>query len=245
MGVGRYEIEKMFSYLPEGWEAKAKELGALQRAREVKTPEDLLRLILLYLTEGKSFAGTSAILRLGGEYTLNKVAVWKRVRNSRDWLKWLCENIFRQNGLLVKKPAWLGKKNVCLMDGSEDVICGNKKEYFRLHYCLDLFTLGVRELGVTKITEGEKVSRFQGIGKGDVVIGDRAYGNRPGIQYIREQGADYLLRLGARGFTVYNRKGGKIDIPKRFKGLKPGESKDFQGYCVIEDVDFTPLGRHD
>ncbi|MDR3342784.1 MAG: hypothetical protein LBT14_08370 [Treponema sp.] len=34
--------------MPEGWEAQAKALGALQRSREIKTPEDWLRLIVLY-----------------------------------------------------------------------------------------------------------------------------------------------------------------------------------------------------
>ena len=58
---GWYEL--LLEMLPEGWEAKAKELGAMQRTREVKTPGELLRLILLYLTEGKSFAGTVALAR--------------------------------------------------------------------------------------------------------------------------------------------------------------------------------------
>jgi hypothetical protein len=37
--------------MPEGWENKAKELGALVRGREIKNTLDLLRLVFLYLTE--------------------------------------------------------------------------------------------------------------------------------------------------------------------------------------------------
>jgi hypothetical protein len=55
-----YTFEDLLALLPEGWQAKAKELGAFERAREVKSPKDLLRLIFLYLSEGRSFAGTSA-----------------------------------------------------------------------------------------------------------------------------------------------------------------------------------------
>ena len=62
MGRGKDRFKQLLGLLPEGWEAKAKELGAFQRAREIKSPEELLRLILLYLTEGKSFAGTSALI---------------------------------------------------------------------------------------------------------------------------------------------------------------------------------------
>ncbi|MFP3089728.1 hypothetical protein LQZ21_05315 [Treponema sp. TIM-1] len=71
METGNYEFEQLVALLPEGWQAKAKELGAFERAREIKSPEDLLRLIFLYLTEGKSFAETSALVELGGDIHLN------------------------------------------------------------------------------------------------------------------------------------------------------------------------------
>jgi hypothetical protein len=38
-------FEDLAAIMPEGWKTKAKELGALQRVREIKTPEDLLKLI--------------------------------------------------------------------------------------------------------------------------------------------------------------------------------------------------------
>ncbi|MDR1905070.1 MAG: hypothetical protein LBQ88_22670, partial [Treponema sp.] len=57
-----------------------------------------MRLILVYLTEGKSFAGTSVIIKVGGGFTLNKNAVYKRIRNSADWLERLCVHLLRQGG---------------------------------------------------------------------------------------------------------------------------------------------------
>ena len=93
---GWYEL--LLEMLPEGWEAKAKakELGAMQRARVVRTPGELLRLILLYLTEGKSLAGTVALAGLSGIAEISKVALFKRLRNSKDWLKWLSQNVYRE-----------------------------------------------------------------------------------------------------------------------------------------------------
>ena len=79
MGREKDTFEQILCLLPEGWEAKARELGALRRARKIKTPAALLRLILLYLTEGKSFAGTSAIARLSGEAELSK-----EVKNNQE-----------------------------------------------------------------------------------------------------------------------------------------------------------------
>jgi hypothetical protein len=45
MGEDNYTFEDLAAILAELWREKAKELGALQRAREIKTPEDLLKLI--------------------------------------------------------------------------------------------------------------------------------------------------------------------------------------------------------
>jgi hypothetical protein len=240
MGAENDDFESLMAFMPEGWEAKAKELGALQRARNVKTPGELLKLILLYLTEGKSFAGTSALLRMGGDIELNKIGVYKRIRSSAEWLKWLCGNFYRHNGLLAEKPQWLKGKQVCLVDSSEDVICGSRKSYFRLHYCLDLFTLGMRELKVTDIKTGEALTNFTNIRKNDIVVGDRIYGSIPGIHYLNKQGSEYVLRLRARAFTVYNEQGRKISLLGRLKGLKTGENRSFE-VRYLHDGEYMPL----
>ena len=234
MGRGEIGFEQVLRLLPEGWEAKAKELGALQRAREIKTPEELLRLILLYLTEGKSFAGTSAITLLSGEATLNKMAVYKRFRNSADWLQWLCEHICRRAGLLAEKPVWLKNKNVRLVDGTEDVKCGVRRQCYMLHYSLDLFTLAAGEFLITDRKTGEKLSNFRQFGKNDIVMGDRIYGTLPGIAYLKEQKAGYVLRIKSRGFPVYNGKKQKIDLLQRLSGLKEGKIADITVKCVLD-----------
>jgi len=235
MGWGEERFEQALRLLPEGWESKAKELGALQRAREIKTPEELLRLILLYLTEGKSFAGTSAIMQLAGESSLTKKAVHKRVRNSAEWLQWLCENIYRHAGLIAAKPLWLQGKNVILVDGTEDVKCGVRRQCYMLHYSLDLFTLAMREFLVTDSKTGEKLRNFKKIGKNDIVIGDRIYGTIQGIAYLKQRNADYALRMKSSGFNIYNGKKQKIDVFKRLSMLKEGKTTDISAQCIIND----------
>jgi hypothetical protein len=235
MGRGEERFEQMLRLLPEGWEAKAKELGALQRARKIQTPEELLRLILLYLTEGKSFAGTSAIAALSGESAMSKVAVFKRMRASAAWLQWLCENIYRNGGLTAAKPKWLKKKNVILVDGTEDIKCGIRRQCYMLHYSLDLFTLAAREFLVTDRRTGEKLANFKHLGKDDIVMGDRAYGTMPGIAYIRQRKAGYVLRINCRGFTMYDGKNRKIDLLMRLSRLKEGKTADIIGKCYIND----------
>jgi hypothetical protein len=233
MGRGESRFEQVMGMLPEGWEAKAKELGALQRAREIKTPEALLRLILLYLTEGKSFAGTSALAGLSEEAQLSKVAVFKRIGKSGAWLQWMSENLSRKAGLIVRKPQWLGKRNVLLVDGSEVIKCGIRRQSHMLHYSVDLFTLAARELLVTGMKTGEKLGNYQQRGKRDIVKGDRAYGNIPWIEYLARGKAGYVQRIHSQLFPVYNGKGRKIDLLQRLKRLKRGGIADIQAYYVI------------
>jgi len=233
MGRGEKRFEQVLRLLPEGWEEKARELGALQRARKIQTPEELLRLILLYLTEGKSFAGTSAIAALSGEAVMSKVAIFKRMRASATWLQWLCENIYRNGGITAAKPKWLKKKNVILVDGTEDVKCGVRRQCYMLHYSLDLFTLAAREFLITDRRTGEKPANFKHFGKDDIVMGDRAYGNLPGITYILQRKAGYALRINCRGFTLYDGKNRKIDLLSRLSRLKEGKTADIVGKCNI------------
>jgi hypothetical protein len=159
---------------------------------------------LLYLSEGKSFAGTSTLVQLGDDCWLSKTAVYKRIRNSGEWLRWLCENFYRHAGLLVERPAWLEGRDVYLVEGSEVVTRGNEKSYYMLHYCLDLFTLGMKEFHITGMEGGEKLSNFSCFGGNDIVVGDRVYGRQPGIRYLRGLRAGYVWTLP---WAVANRVG--------------------------------------
>jgi hypothetical protein len=233
MRSGEKRFKQLLGLLPEGWEEKAKELGALQRAREIKTPEELLRLNLLYLTEGKSMSGTSAITNLSGTATMSKVAVFKRIQNSGEWLKWMCTHIYRNAGLLVEKPGWLKDRNVLLVDGSEDERGGTERLCFMLHYCMNLFTLEAREFAITGEETGEKLSNFTKLGPQDIVIGDRAYCTLAGLAHLKEHGADFVLRMRGRAFNLYDKKGDKIDLMKEFSTLMSWKCGEIKGWCII------------
>jgi hypothetical protein len=47
--------------MPDGWKEKAREFKAFTRTRKLKTVVDLLQLVFLYLTIGRSFGVTSSI----------------------------------------------------------------------------------------------------------------------------------------------------------------------------------------
>ena len=224
---------ELLGLMPAGWEAKAKELGALRRRRGIQTAADLLRLILLYMTEGVSFAGTVALAQLSEIAEISKVALFKRLRNSKSWLQWLCQNIYRQSGLTSEKPKWLEGRNVVIVDGSEAVKCGVRRQCYMLHYSMDLFTFDMRELLVTDIKTGEKLANFTKFKPGDIIIGDRAYGNLPGIACLQQQGVDYVLRIQGLKHAFFNAAHEKTELLPLLSGLKGGEIADISLQCLV------------
>src|ERR1700690_2888050 len=80
------------TFLPAGWEEMARKSGALRRAREFPDAEVLLRVLLLHIGNGCSLAETAVRARYLG-IVVSPVAVFKRLRASEEWLRWLAANL--------------------------------------------------------------------------------------------------------------------------------------------------------
>lgn len=130
-------FEKIAELMPDGWEDASREMGALTRNRKIRNASEFLRLVLLYLTSGGSFGRTSAMLKSIGEISQHKNAVYERALKSGEWLRWLCENICRNEGHIVPNPEWSSEKRVCLIDGSDESKRGSHQADWRLYYCVE------------------------------------------------------------------------------------------------------------
>jgi hypothetical protein len=232
-------IEIIKEYLPNDWEEKCKELGALQRGRMIKTPEELLTLILLYMTEGESLQMTSAMMKLAG-ISVNKNAVHERIKSSWRWLSYLSKQVCQETGCLIEKPEWLEGKEVCLIDGSELSLKGSKGGNYYLHCMFNLFQFACRHLELTPKSEGEKAGIFEDIRAGDIVIGDRNYGNMKAMEHIKEKGAEFILRLKAGCFNIYDAEGNEINVLEYGKELTEWESMEI-GCFYKQGKEFKPL----
>ena len=240
MEKGIIGIPQIVELMPAGWEAAAQETGALIRSRNIKNAEELLRLNLLYLTSGGSFGKTSALLKLTGENVLNKNAVYERIQKSGEWLRWLCENICRNEGRLAEAPEWLNGKKVCLIDASDESKKGSNQADYRLHYCVELFRLKMIEMHLTEASEGEKLARYQNIGKDDIVLADRAYGTIKSITYLEEKGADFVIRLRSNYFNLYDEAAQKASLLPYFESLAENETGSVTLYYKSKD-EYMPI----
>ena len=219
----RETIKDIKKYLPEGWEEKCKELKALSRGRQIKTPEELLELNLLYLTLGGSFGTTASLINMTTDKVMSKKAVYTRIQNSGDWLKWMSKEMCIENDMLIPKPDWLDK-NVVLVDGSVLSVKGSQKGDYILHYAFNLFEF-TSSFEITDMSKGESLLNYQ-LSSDDIVIGDRGYVSIKGMEYAHSCGADFILRYRSKAFNLFDADGNKIVLLDilRDRNLKSLES---------------------
>jgi hypothetical protein len=100
--------------------------------------------------------------------SISKKAVFTRFQKSGEWLRWLCEKIYRNNEAVGEAPQWLGGKKVYPVDAGDEPVHGSDKADYRLHYATGLFDLGMKEMAPTGTKEGGKVGNFKSFGEGDM-----------------------------------------------------------------------------
>jgi hypothetical protein len=176
--------------IPVQVETLAWETKALQRRREVKSPLDLLRLVLAYSVCDWSLRLVGAWATTIGLGRLSDVAVWKRLRNTLPWLgriigTWLQQ---RQEGLAGRAVR------VRLIDAT--VISGPASQGtdWRVHARFDLGAFSMTGVEITDASGGETLGRHA-IGEGEITVADRGYAHRKGLATVFAALASFVVRI--------------------------------------------------
>lgn len=221
------DYEYLVSFLPEGWREKAKELGALRRCRKVPNADTLLRVLLLHLAEGCSLRETSVLARQGGLAELSDVAIMDRLRMSSEWFRWMNEQIM--HAWVDRQPeAVFGTRwNIRLVDGTRVREPGPTGASWQIHYSVGIPSLRCDELVASPNGElGETFKRFT-VRRGDLFLGDRAYGVRPGIFHVVRAGGDVLVCFAMDNLPLQTRLGKPFALLKQLRALGPRAPGDW------------------
>ena len=214
------DFEYLLSFLPRGWQDKAKEYGALRRCRKVPDAETLLRVLLIHLAEGCSLRETSVRAREGGIINLSDVAILDRLKVAGEWFRWMNMELMRT--WVVRQPSTVfgDQWNVKVVDGTRVKEPGPTGSSWCIHYAIGLPSLDCGELLVCdKHGSGETLSRFA-VAHGDLFVGDRAYGVRPGIFHVVDHGGDVLVRFAMSNLPLRIPGKGPFDLPRRVRKLR-------------------------
>ncbi len=216
--------------LPAQWQAKAVELGALQRLRGFSSVEAMLRVLLIHLADGCSLRETAARAKAGDLADVSDVALLKRLRGCGPWFQWMAQQLTANMSLPAASDALLAGRRVRLIDGSSVCEPGATGSTWRLHYALNLRTLSCDEVHVTEATEGESLTRFA-IQAGDVIMADRGFANRRGLRHVVQHKADVVLRTSLSNLPLQDHSGQPLVLLPLLRTLAVGQAADWRAWA--------------
>jgi hypothetical protein len=206
-------LEVLLSLLSAAWQQAALESGAVKRLRGFSSPEALLRTLLLHVGLGYSLRETVVRARLADWTNVSDVALLKRMRNSEQWLRFLCIALLRESvafGLEETVEA------VRIVDGTIVKEPGKTGSQWRILYSLQLPSLMCDFLEVTASGgegNGESLNRPP-VARHELILADAGYCSVAGIEYVQQRGADVLVRVNPQAFVAYSQQGRRVTLPK-------------------------------
>ncbi len=193
----------LLSLFPPQWRERARESGAVGRLRGFSSAEALLRTLLLHIANGFSLRETAVQAKLAHLANGSDVALLKRLRNSEEWLRRLCVDLLRENGIALALPA--SGKRLRIVDGTLVKEPGKTGSQWRILYSLQLPALHCDFFEITATAgkgTGESFRRLP-IEPEELVLGDAGYWSTEGMAFVRQHGADVLVRVNPQNFAAY------------------------------------------
>jgi len=167
----------------------AREFKAFVRAKKVKTPEQLLRMVWLYGGLDKPLRAVAGVFTALYE-PITDQAVAERLRACGPWGQALLRRLLP----LVPVAALPEGQRLLVSEGSTVQAPGGTGIDQRLHLCLDLVSVECVAVWVTDVQSGETLKHFA-LGPGDVAVADRGSAQPQGLRAAVQQGADLIVRL--------------------------------------------------
>lgn len=223
------------SFLPSGWQAKSKELGALLRCRKFADAESLLRTLLIHLVDGCSLRETAMRADQGNIASISDVALMKRLKTSGEWLRWIAAHLMQD--WIEKQPSEVFGKDlrIRVIDGSTIQEPGSTGSTWRLHYSISLPSLQCNEVQITSPKIGESFRRFS-VRPGDLFVGDRGFAHRAGINHVVKGNGDVLVRINLTNLPLVKRDATLFPLLDKLRKLTLNKLGDWDVWIPYEGI---------
>jgi hypothetical protein len=216
----------LLSMLPTGLdlEATARQSGALDRKRVVRSAETLLRLALVYGSCNLSLRQASAWAQAQGVVELSQVALMKRLRSSGPWLGQLLGAKLAERAGCESLEEF--QFRVRLVDATTVSAPGSRGTDWRIHLGFNLGDLQVDSVELTGAEGGESLKRFR-VEKQELLIGDAGYAHRAGLWAVHQAGGLFLVRLNWQNLPLQTREGQSFDLLAAVRAIPEAQAVEF------------------
>jgi len=199
-------FEELLQDLPPEIVQMAREFKAFVRAKKVKTPGQLLRVVFLYCGLDKSLrevAGTFTALY----ESMTDQAVAERLRACGPWVKAMLWHMLPLSTVDTLPPG----RRFVVIDASSIQAPGATGTDYRLHIAMDLVSLQFLEVLVSDVHTGETLKHCT-LAPGDVAVADRGYAHCQGMSAAVQQGADLIVRLNLFSVVLGDAAGAPLEL---------------------------------
>lgn len=201
-----------------------KQLGA-----KVTDIAQILRLVLYQVSRNIGQQPAAAAFAAAGLLAISHVALHQWMKKLGAYLAELVAAMVAAEHAAFVPERWAGYE-LLAVDASCVQRPGAKGTTSRVHRALRLTDLRVVHAEVTDHHGGETFKRFTPCAK-QLWIGDRGYANPPGIAWVKDHGAEVLVRHNRGSLPLYDAKGNPLDMRGKLAKLsRPWQSREWQAY---------------
>ncbi|MFN3763482.1 MAG: transposase, partial [Anaerolineae bacterium] len=188
-------------------ESLARETGALQRRREIRSAIDLLRLVLAYTILDWSLRLVGSWASVLGLGNLSPVAVRQRLRKAVPYLGRLVGALLeQQNPHPPRYPV-----RVRMEDATTVSRPGSQGTDFRLHVKWDLGLFSLTSIEVTDAHGGETLQRHP-VQRGEIVLADEGYAHRNGLGKLLAALVFFVIRINWQNLPLETAEGQRFNL---------------------------------
>ena len=211
--------ELLTTFFPAEWRSLARTTGALKGLRQDKGEENYLRVLMLHFGCGLSMRETVTRAKQAKMAEISSVALFKRLRKSREWLYELCRALFEERGIT---PAIDTKRPLRLVDATIIKEPGPTGAQWRIHYSLCWPTLRCDYFKLSAVQgegTGESLRQFP-IDIGEHLLADSGYCHASGIHYVAERKSHITVRLNPDGIALRTPAGQAFRLLQKLRPLQ-------------------------
>ena len=220
--------------LPSNWRELADEFRLIphnlppQLGAKVTDIAQPLRLVFYHVATNCSLRTATAMGAAAEIVDISPVALHLWMRKLGPYLAALLE-LTTDSQQIFAPERWAGY-DIRVVDATVITRPGACTTTARVHYALQLTSLRPDQLDVTDETGGETFRRFEPAA-GQLWLGDRAYANPPGIDWVCSTGAEVLVRYNRGSLPLYDAKGNPLDVQHKLSRLgKPGRVREWAAW---------------
>ena len=201
-----HKFESLLHRLPQGWEELAVEHHAFTRARQIKSPKELLRAVFAYAVADYSLREVAALLTRQQTW-ISDQGVHARLANCGAWLETLLAQLLHEKAARVSLQTGRSLK---VVDATILTCPAARGTDYRLHLCYEPLSQASCGVKLTDVKGAERFTHFD-YELADIVLGDRIYGKAKHLIKVKEQGADVIVRQSLQQMRLYTATGEVIE----------------------------------